>query len=227
MVGPKLHTEQAQIHILIIDDHPIVRQALKHLLEEEPERQISVDVSEGNEALNAIIAFPPDLVLLDLALKTGDGLSLTRSIRAQYPNLPILMLSLHNEALFAERALRAGASGYIMKSESPEKLLDAIRHVLHGGIYLSRAMRQSILHKIKGDAVNKDAHAIDRLSDRELEVFQLIGQGYSTHQIADMLELSVKTIETHRAHIKKKLDFPNNTVLINSAAQWVMEDKLV
>lgn len=213
----------AVTRVAIFDDHPIVRHALYRFLEQFPQFELCAETGGTGDAMAFIEQAQPDLVILDLALQTGDGLAVTRSIRARWPDLPILILSLHHEQLFAERSIRAGASGYLMKRASPETLLEAIRTVCKGSIYVSKKMRQAILKRVSSSETPLFSTSIQDLSDREAEVFQLIGQGYTTAQIADMLGLSSKTIETHRSHIKKKLNLGSNALLIHHATRWLSE----
>jgi DNA-binding NarL/FixJ family response regulator len=207
--------------ILIVDDHPVVRQGIKHLLEQEPDLRICAEAESAGEALQAVQKHKPDLVLVDISLKGTDGIELTKWIRAQDERLPILVLSMHDENLYAERALRAGAYGYLMKAEVGDKIILAVRKVLKGEIYLSDKIGQHILHEVSGRTAPRGDSPIRQLSDRELEVFRLIGQGHGTREIAGMLHLSIKTIETYRSHIKDKLGLANATQLVRTAAQWV------
>lgn len=207
--------------ILIVDDHPVVRQGIKHLLEQEPDLRVCAEAESAGEALQALQKHKPDLAIVDISLKGTDGLELTKWIRAQDEKIPILILSMHDENLYAERVLRAGAHGYLMKAEVSDKISAAVRKVLKGEIYLSDKVGQNILHEVTGRNAPVDESPIRQLSDRELEVFRLIGQGHGTREIAALLHLSVKTIETYRAHIKEKLGLANATQLVRYAAQWV------
>lgn len=207
--------------ILIVDDHPVVRQGIKHLLEQEPDLRVCAEAESAGEALQALQKQKPDLAIVDISLKGTDGLELTKWIRAQDENLPILILSMHDESLYADRVLRAGAHGYLMKAEVADKITTAVRKVLKGEIYLSEKVGQTILHEVTGRSSATDESPIRQLSDRELEVFRLIGQGHGTREIASLLHLSIKTIETYRAHIKDKLGLANATQLVRYAAQWV------
>jgi DNA-binding NarL/FixJ family response regulator len=207
--------------VLIVDDHPIVRQGLRSLVEQEVDLTVCGEAGSAAEALKVLTALKPDLLLVDISLKGPDGLELTKSVRALKPGLPILIVSMHDESLYAERVLRAGANGYIMKEEVAENVVGAARKVLAGDIYISDRMRQQILRGVAGQRTHPATSSIERLSDRELEVFRLIGQGHGTRQIAEDLHLSVKTIETYRAHIKEKMGLPNATSLVRQAVQWV------
>ncbi|MBW7909489.1 MAG: response regulator transcription factor [Kiritimatiellae bacterium] len=206
--------------ILIVDDHPIVRQGIRHLLEQEPDLRVCCEAESAGEALQALQKQKPDLAIVDISLKGTDGIELTKWIRAQDEKIPILILSMHDEKLYANRVLRAGAHGYLMKAEVADKITIAVRKVLKGEIYLSEKVGQSILQEVTGRGSAADESPIRQLSDRELEVFRLIGQGLGTREIAGQLHLSIKTIETYRAHIKDKLGLANATQLVRFAAQW-------
>lgn len=208
-------------HILIVDDHPVVRQGVKHVIEQEPDLRIVAEAESASEALQALQQHKLDLAIVDISLRGTDGLELTKWIRAQDEKLPVLIMSMHDESLYAERVLRAGAHGYIMKAEVADRIVPAVRRVLRGEIYLSDKVGQNILHEVSGRSTAMDESPIRQLSDRELEVFRLIGQGHGTREIATMLHLSIKTIETYRAHIKDKLGLASATQLVRYAAQWV------
>lgn len=208
---------------MLVDDHPIVRQGMAVLINQEVDIKVSTEASNAAEALAIIQESRPDAVIIDVSLQGTSGLDLTKSIRETWPELPILVLSMHDEALYAERALRAGARGYVMKQEAADTVIHAIRTVLNGDIYLSRSLSAKVLRDLV-DGVHpsdNDLYGIERLSDRELEVFELIGRGYATRRIAETLNLSVKTIETHRAHIKQKLKLKNATELVHRAYHWI------
>lgn len=213
--------------IFIVDDHPIVRQGLKTLIEQEGDLHVCGEAGSAAEAMKLFPDCNPDLILVDISLKGPDGLELTKSIRSVRPNLPILIVSMHDESLYAERVLRAGANGYIMKEEVAHNIAGAIRKVLQGDIYMSNRMRQKILRGVAGQRTNTASSSIERLSDRELEVFRLLGQGLGTRKIADDLHLSVKTIETYRAHIKEKMGLKNAAELVRQAVQWVEQSATV
>ncbi len=212
---------KAKHRVLIVDDHPIVRQGLRSLVDQEDDLSVCGEAGSAGEALKALSTLKPDLLLVDISLKGPDGLELTKSVRALQPDIPILIVSMHDESLYAERVLRAGANGYIMKEEVAQNVVTAVRKVLGGDIYISDRMRQKILRGVAGQRSQSAVSSIDRLSDRELEVFRSIGQGRGTRQIAEDLHLSVKTIETYRAHIKEKLGLSNATELVRQAVQWV------
>ncbi|MHC4259373.1 MAG: response regulator transcription factor [Planctomycetota bacterium] len=213
--------DEKKTKILIVDDHPIVRQGLAELINHEQDLTVCGQAEDALEALRTIKEIKPNMVIVDISLKETSGLELIKDIGAQYGNLPVLALSMHDESLYAERALRAGAKGYIMKAEATENVVTAIRRVLSGQIYVSDRMAARMVRKLVGGRRETGASAIERLSDRELEVFSLIGQGHGTRQIAEKLHLSVKTVETYRAHIKEKLNLADANELLQYAIQWV------
>ena len=207
--------------ILVADDHPLFREALIQLLERERDF-ICCGGTDSIAATQAAVAkLKPDLLVLDLRLKDGDGLELTRTLTAGFPSLLILVLSQHDETLYAERALRNGARGYVMKDEATEEIRNAIRTILKGELYVSRRMSVLALHKLIATPAGKAGSGIDRLSERELQVFQMIGSGMGTRQIAAALHLSFKTVETHRENIKHKLDLRRADELLRHATQWM------
>jgi DNA-binding NarL/FixJ family response regulator len=211
--------------VFIIDDHPIVRQGLALFINREPDLVVCGDAEEANAALRLIGELKPDLVMLDISLNGPDGLDLLKTIRGRDQNLPVLILSMMDEALYAERALRAGANGYIMKQQATEQVLTAIRRILGGEIYLSERMANKMLHLFVGGSPSEPSSPVADLTDRELEVFRLIGEGHGTRQIADELHLSVKTVESYQAHIKEKLLLKNGRELVQRAIQWNVGNK--
>jgi DNA-binding NarL/FixJ family response regulator len=206
--------------VLLVDDHPIVRQGLAELIDHEKDLSVCGMADDIHHALDQIAALSPDVIVVDISLKGGNGIELLKNIKVRYPRQPVLMLSMHDESLYAVRALRAGAAGYVMKQEATEKVLTAIRQVLNGEIYLSERMEKKMMHQLVGGRAARTGSPLEDLSDRELEVFNLIGQGHGTRQIAEELHLSIKTIESHRAHIKEKLNLKNATELVQHAIQW-------
>ncbi|MBE3070212.1 MAG: response regulator transcription factor [Planctomycetes bacterium] len=211
----------APARVLVVDDHPVVRQGLALLINHEPDLAVCGEAATAAEALKAIADTRPDVAIVDLSLKGASGLDLIKDIKVRHPGLPVLVLSMSDENVYAERALRAGARGYMMKEEATEKVLTALRRVLAGAVYLSDAMASRLLSQfVAGDAPGGGS-PVDRLSDRELEVFRLIGQGLGTGEIAHRLHLSPKTIETHRAHIKVKLGLDSGTDLLRQAIRFV------
>lgn len=207
--------------ILIVDDHPILRKGLSMVINQEPDLMVIGEAEDAQTGLEMIESLTPDLVIVDLSLPGVDGIELIKSIKLRYRDLPALVVSMHDESLFAERALRAGARGYIMKQEAVENMLIAIRRVLNGEIFVSDKVATKMLETlISGDAKTVRS-PLDLLSNRELTVFRLIGQGFKTSQIADRLHLSVKTIESYRSHIKEKLKIDTGTDLMKYAIQWI------
>jgi len=210
---------QNRHRILIVDDHPMMREGLRTLISRERDLIVCGEAETAGQALDAVAKLKPDLVLADITLPGPNGIELIKDICALQQGMLILVISMHDESLYAERVLRAGARGYIMKQESGPTMMQAIRQVLAKRIYLSDKMSARILEYVVGKRT--EASPIKRLSDREWEVFQLIGRGRSTVQIAEELHLSPKTVETHRAHVKKKLDLRTMTELISFASRWV------
>jgi DNA-binding NarL/FixJ family response regulator len=209
----------AKSRIFIVDDHAIVREGLTLLIDREPDLAVCGDADEAGSALRQIEKMNPDLIIVDISLHGPDGLDLLKNIRARNVNLPVLILSMLDESVYAERSLRAGASGYIMKQEATEQVLNAIRRILGGDIYVSEAIANRMLHRfIGGGHAVKQSFTAD-LSDRELEVFRLIGQGRGTRQIAEELHISVKTVESYQGHIKEKLSLKNARELVQLAIQ--------
>lgn len=211
--------------VFIVDDHPIVRQGLRSLLEQQPDLRVCGEADNAGDALKAVETARPDVMVVDVSLKGTDGLELTKSVRALDNDIPILIVSMHDEALYAERALRAGANGYVMKQQISDKVVEAIRQVLRGDIYVSEDIRRRILLGMRGSQTTEEKSPVERLSDRELEVFRLLGNGHTTRRIALDLHLSIKTVETYRAHIKEKLSLDNATELLRFAVQWVEQDR--
>ncbi len=211
-------TKKKQIYL--VDDHPIVRQGLIKLIEQEEELEVCGEAGSVCEALEGIKASEPDVVLVDISLENSNGLELIKAIDDLGLKIPMLVLSMHDESLYAEHALRSGASGYVMKQAASSTLISAIEKVLDGEIYVSKTMSSQML-KMAFKSGDDTRSGTESLSLRELEVFELIGRGHSTREIADQLHLSVKTIETYRAHIKEKLQLRSGTELMKHAIHWV------
>jgi DNA-binding NarL/FixJ family response regulator len=210
--------------VLVVDDHPLMRQGLALLINQQQDMQVCGEAEEAQAAMQAIGRQRPDIMILDISLNGPDGLELLKNIRAFDPDLPVLILSMHDEAIYAERALRARANGYIMKQEATEKVLVAVRRILNGEIYLSDRMSNKMLQQFIGGVPSMLQSRIASLSDRELEVFRLIGEGRATREIAEKLHLSVKTVETYQAHIKEKLSLHSRRELIQHAIQWKINE---
>jgi DNA-binding NarL/FixJ family response regulator len=211
--------------IFLVEDHMVFRQGLIWIIEQDKEFEVCGEAVDGFDALNQIKNVKPDLVLVDIGLAGMSGIELTKNIRSSMPDVRILILSMHKESLYAERALRAGANGYIMKRESGEELISAIRQVLDGRTYVSKELNETLLQKVAGSGRKVTEFSIDLISDRELEVFQRIGHGLSTRQIAEELNISMKTIEAHREHIRAKLNLKTNADLVQYAIHWVHSEK--
>jgi DNA-binding NarL/FixJ family response regulator len=205
--------------ILVVDDHPIVRLGIRQMLAAERDLEVCGEAESAAAAMQLATSAHPDLAIVDLSLTEGTGLDLIRSLRESTPTLPVLVLSMHDEALFAERVLRAGARGYIMKREAITGLVGAIRQVISGRIYVSEGMSQSVLERLGHDRTGQDS-PLASLTDRELEVFDLVGRGLNTAAIAEQIGVSIKTIETYRSNIKTKLNLKDATDLIRFAATW-------
>jgi DNA-binding NarL/FixJ family response regulator len=209
-----------QRRVLIVDDHPIVRQGLRRMIETEADLVVCGEVQTEREARAAIRALVPDVVIVDISLAQGDGLELVRDVHAQQPELPMLVLSMHDELIYGQRLLAAGASGYIMKQAASELLLVALRRVLSGDIYVSESLSR-VMEELGPARLNGVADdPIERLSNRELQVLSLIGRGLSSREAADGLGLSVKTVETHRQSLKRKLNLATNAQLLQYAINW-------
>jgi DNA-binding NarL/FixJ family response regulator len=211
--------------VFIVDDHPLLRQGLALLVNRERDLIVCGEAEEAQTAMREIAAQRPDILIADISLNGPDGLELLKNLRTLYPSLPVLILSMHDESIYAERALRARANGYIMKAEATEKVLVAVRRILGGDIYLSDRMANKLLHQYISGASGDINSRLSTLSDRELEVFRLIGEGCSTRQIAQKLHLSVKTVETYQAHIKDKLSLHSGRELVQHAIQSNISNK--
>lgn len=224
--GFELNSTIAKKSVLVIDDHPLLRQGLAMLINQQTDMRVSGEAEDLRVAMQCIVQVKPDIVVLDISLKGPDGLELLKTIRTTNPDLPVLILSMHDEAIYAERALRARANGYIMKQEATEKVLEAIRRILDGEVYLSDSMSKKMLQQFIDGGPSLLESRIAMLSDRELEVFGRIGEGRATRQIAEELRLSVKTVETYQAHIKEKLRLKSGRELIQHAIQWKINEKV-
>ena len=213
---------KGKARVLLVDDHPILRKGLAQMINMEQDLTVCGEAEEAGKAFELVGTLTPDVAVVDISLKTGNGIELVKNIKARYPELPILVLSMHDESLYAERALRAGSLGYIMKEEATEQVLVAIRRVLKGEIFLSEKMKSRMLQQLTTGGRNKVVVSpIENLTDRELEVFRLIGEGRSTRQIAGELHISVRTVEAYREYIKSKLNLRNATELVQHAFHWV------
>jgi DNA-binding NarL/FixJ family response regulator len=218
-------TTKTRARLIVVDDHAIVRQGLRELLRHEPDIELCGEAEDLADAMRLIESERPDLVIADISLRQGHGLDLIRQVMAKFPETRILVLSMHNEWLYAERALRAGASGYVSKHEPMENLVDAIRRVLAGGVYLSGRSADHVLGRLVGKRKSTDEVSLDQLSDREMEVLNLLGRGHGTREIAGQLSLSPRTIDAHRENIKKKLGL-NTAAELFQFAVLITHDRL-
>jgi DNA-binding NarL/FixJ family response regulator len=205
--------------ILLVDDHPLVREWLTNLINEETDFEVCGQAGDARAALDLIDKLSPRIAVVDISLDGGSGLELIKDIKARHPKVDALVLSMHDESLYAERAMRAGAAGYVMKREATSKVLDALRAVLAGELYFSNAVNALLAQKLVQGAADKPT-ALEILSDRELEVFQLLGRGFNTRQISEQMKVSFKTVQAYCARIKEKLNLANINELIFHAVRW-------
>ena len=207
--------------VLIVDDHPIVRERLGELINQEPDLSVCGEAEDGHGALEAVESTKPDIAIVDISLKDTYGIELIKDLKIRHPKLPVLVLSMHEESMYAERALRAGAKGYLNKQEATKKVIPALRQVLAGRVFVSEAMASNLLQKVTGGhaPAAEGGSPLDALTDRELEIFQLLGQGKGAKDIAKLLHISVKTVEAHREHIKQKLNFKTSNELLRYAIE--------
>jgi DNA-binding NarL/FixJ family response regulator len=210
--------------VLVVDDHPVVRQGLKQLIDAQGDLAVHAEAGSVHEALQILRSSKPDAVLVDLSLEDASGMELIRDVKQRHPGVPVLVVSMHDEALYAERALKAGASGYIMKDAPTGEVLSALRRVLAGGLYLSEAMSSRMLQQYVGGVSLATGCSVNHLTDRELEIFEMIARGRSTREIAESLHLSPKTVETHRTHVVDKLNLKNSAELLRYAIHWLARD---
>ena len=217
--------QSGKAKVFLVDDHPIVRQGLGLLINREPDLAVCGEAEDAPSALQRMASAQPDLMVIDISLDGPDGLELLKTIRLKEPILPVLILSMHEESTYAERSLRAGANGYIMKQEATERVLVAIRRILEGKVYLSERLTNKMLEQFVHGAGSSKNNPLTTLSDRELEVYRLIGAGHGTRQIADELHVSVKTVESYQAHIKEKLSLRNARELVQHAIESSLSEK--
>jgi len=219
------HTETTKKKVLLVDDHPLMRLGMSQLIDRQPDLFVCGQAEDANEALKSVANLNPDVVVLDLTLKDSDGLEVLKNINAQHPTIPVLVLSIHAESLYAELALRAGAEGYVMKSEPLANMLAAIRRILKGGIYVSESMTSRMLHQHARGPTTVEALPIERLTDRERQVLHLLGHWHTTRQIAKELHLSIKTVENYREKLKAKLNLDSASALVQFAVEWAQNSK--
>jgi DNA-binding NarL/FixJ family response regulator len=210
--------------VFVVDDHPIVRQGLALLINQEPDLTVCGEAEEAESILASIVQLEPDIIVLDISLPGSDGIDALKAIRSNHADLPVLILSMHDESIYAERALRAGANGYIMKQEATDTVLVALRRILAGEVYISDRATSKMLQRIVARPATRQRTSVASLSDRELEVFRLIGSGLGTREIAEKLQLSAKNVESYQAHIKKKLSLPTARALVQRAIEWKISE---
>lgn len=215
----------ARAQVLVVDDHPIVREGLMRVIDATSDLRICAHAESIPQALEAVEKAKPVMAIVDIALGGQNGIELIKDLKTRYPDLPVLVHSMYDESMYAERCLRAGAKGYVMKQEPPERLLQGARRVLRGEVFLSEAMTRQLLCRISNGPAGKGNSPAELLSDRELEVFEFLGRGYRTKEIAEMLHLSEKTIQTYREHIKEKLGLRDAVTLVRRAVQWFESQK--
>jgi DNA-binding NarL/FixJ family response regulator len=226
MKNPERPSKKRRFKVLIVDDHPLLREGLTRTINGEADLFVCGQAETTHQALKAILTLKPDIVIVDMTLKDGSGMDLIKDMKQRSIKSFVLVVSMHEESLYAERALRAGAKGYLMKNEALKKVTHAIHRILIGEIYLSDTMSAKMLHKVADDRSSASNLPIGGLSDRELRVFELIGQGRGTRQIAEELHISVKTVESYRGHIKVKMNLKNAHELTQHAVHWVERNHL-
>lgn len=214
-------SDDDRVGVLIVDDHPLVRQGLASLINKSPDLRVIGQAPDSQGALALMAENEPQVAVIDLSLAGGSGIDLLKEIGRRHPNVITLVLTMHDELFYAERALRAGARGYVMKGEETDEVLEAIRQVRKGEVYVSEHLRSTLIQRAADPGPNAPSSAVESLSDRELEVFELVGRGQPTREIAKQLSVSVKTVETHRHRIKEKLGLRSGTEMVRYAIRWV------
>lgn len=218
--------ELGKTRILIVDDHPLVRKGLAELINQEPDMIVVGEADDAPAGLKAVTTIEPDLVIVDLSLKTNNGLELIKNIKAVNPSIQVLVLSMHDESIYALRVLKAGAKAYVMKQEVVDKVMEAIRRIRVGKLFVSERVAHQMLNQVVEGTDPSSSSPVDILSDRELEIVNMIGGGIPTREIAQRLNISIKTVESHRAHIKEKLNLENATQLVQFCFRWVEQSKV-
>lgn len=213
-------TDGSKKQIFLVDDHPLVREWLTNLINQQLDLVVCGEAENARQAIQAILAIKPDIAIVDISLKDSSGIELIKDLRQRLPATFVLVLSMHEESHYAERALRAGAKGYIMKRETTRKVISAIRQVLAGGVYISAEIATSLATQFVSGKAHSNNSPVEQLSDRELEVFELLGQGRGTRQIAELLRVSIKTVQAYCARIKEKLNLSSATELLREAVRW-------
>jgi DNA-binding NarL/FixJ family response regulator len=220
----ELPNANSRKRILVVDDHPMMRAGLTQMIDKQSSMEVCGEAGSPAEAMSHIPQCHPDLIIADLTMKGGSGLEFIKDAKALHENIPVLAVSMHDEKIYAERCLRAGASGYIMKEESAEHLITAIQRVLDGGVYLSATMSERILKSVSGANLRNEDSPLQKLTDREFEIFQMIGRGKTTNEIAQDLHISPRTVDVHRAQVKEKLHLNSGTALVHYAVQWFSKE---
>lgn len=215
-----IETNAAKTRIFIVDDHPLVRDGLANLINQQPEMEVSGGAESVSSGLKGMLADPPDVAIVDISLKDASGLELIKQLKAQLPQVAVIAFSMHEETLYAERAIRAGARGYVMKRESSRRIIDAIARVCEGKLAISEEVATSLAQKLLERPGSATGSPIEQLSDRELEVFRLLGRGYETRRVADTLNISIKTVQAYCVRIKQKLGYGSATELVFEAVRW-------
>jgi DNA-binding NarL/FixJ family response regulator len=205
---------------MLVDDHPLMRQGMKTLIEQHRRFEVCGEADNAPRALELVAKLQPDLAIVDISLQSTNGIELTKGLRGLCPAMQVLIISMHDENVYAERALRAGAMGYLMKHEAGDKIIAALEQILDGEVHLSDGVKGRMLHRFVQHRTDALISPMEKLSDREMEVFQLLGNGYGTREIANLLKLSVKTIDSYREHLKEKLGLPTGNDLVRHAIQW-------
>lgn len=221
-----MNSEEKKIKVVVVDDHPMVREMLKHLIGQEADMVVSGEADNIKLALRVIEETKPNIAVVDITLKGSSGLELIKDLKAQGIDVPVVVVSMHDEALYAERAFRAGARGYVTKTEDSDVIINAIRCVLGGEVYASQNFTSRLLKNLTQTGEQKSGSVLSQLTDRELEVFHLLGQGRTTNEIAMSLNLGAKTVDTYRTRIKEKLGIKNGTELLHRAVHWVKDLEL-
>jgi DNA-binding NarL/FixJ family response regulator len=214
-----------KIRVVVVDDHPIVRQGLAELISCQDDMIHCGDAADSADALDVIARTSPDVAVVDISLRSSNGIELIKELHSRHPALTVLVLSMHDESFYVERVLKAGARGYVTKDEAAETVISAIRKVLDGQVYVSQQMASKVLSKLASGKADRPSRPEDRLSDRELQVFELLGGGLPTREIAERLNVAIKTVESHRENIKRKLDISNASELVQKAIQWVQSGR--
>jgi DNA-binding NarL/FixJ family response regulator len=213
-------TDRHKKRVFIVDDHPLVREWLTNLIHQQPDLVVCGETESAPQALQAVAASKPDVAIVDISLKNSSGIELIKDLKGSYPEIAVLVLSMHDESLYAERALRAGAKGYVMKRETTRKIIEAIRRVLEGKLYFSNAVAEVMATRLVEGKSGASLSPVEQLSDRELEVFELLGQGFGTRQVAETLNVSMKTVQAYCARMKEKLNLSSATQLLREAIRW-------